>query len=589
MNRNECSINVDRLHTKEDFCKVMLEILNPLKEHYSPGCARLHLGETFAHYDAGATYMEAVSRPLWALVPFWAGGEEDGGDRSFREIYRKALANGCDPESEEYWGECGSFDQRFVEMAAISFGLMYAPSAVWEPLTAKQKENLANYLRQINKHPLPVCNWILFAVMVNVGLKKVGEEYDREMMEKYLDGLETFYLGDGWYCDGDSGQKDYYISFAIHYYSLIYADQMKDEDDSRCRRYRERAMTFAKQFIYWFDTEGDAVAFGRSLTYRFAQVSFFSICLLTGLEPFPIPVMKGLIARHLKRWLERPIFDRDGILTIGYGYPNLTMAERYNAPGSPYWSMKVFAFLGLPKDHPFWSVPAENYPEEVVADPVCSMKYADMLAYHYGRHTAVFAPGVYSKFGHGNIVEKYSKFVYDTKFGVSVAHSQYELEECVPDNMLAFLIDGYVYVRRQCISSRILADSVVSVWSPYPGIQVETTVTPDAQGHVRTHRITSEIPCTAIDYGFAIRRDDFETVEFKEYEEETAACAENKYSLCKVESRVLEGNAAIEKGTVLRANPNTHLLYQRTSVPGVMYHIAAGKSVIQSVITGTIK
>lgn len=37
------------------------------------------------------------------------------------------------------------------------------------------------------------------------------------MLEEYLEGLETFYLGEGWYQDGDSGQKDYYISFAIHF------------------------------------------------------------------------------------------------------------------------------------------------------------------------------------------------------------------------------------------------------------------------------------------------------------------------------------------------------------------------------------
>lgn len=47
------------------------------------------------------------------------------------------------------------------------------------------------------------------------------------MLEEYLEGLETFYLGEGWYRDGDSGQKDYYISFAIHFYSLIYAVVME--------------------------------------------------------------------------------------------------------------------------------------------------------------------------------------------------------------------------------------------------------------------------------------------------------------------------------------------------------------------------
>lgn len=33
-------------------------------------------------------------------------------------------------------------------------------------------------------------------------------------------------------------------------------------------------MEFVKQFIYWFDEEGEAIPFGRSLTYRFSQVSF---------------------------------------------------------------------------------------------------------------------------------------------------------------------------------------------------------------------------------------------------------------------------------------------------------------------------
>ena len=585
---NNC-LNVDILHSKKDFQKVMLEIINPLKSFYSAGCAELHLGETFAHYDAQATYMEAVSRPLWALVPFWMGGGEETGVRTFKEIYKKALTSGTNPESDEYWGECTSFDQRFVEMAAISYGIMYCPEVVWNPLNDAEKNNLVSYLRQINNHPLPVCNWILFAVMVNIGLKSVGQEYDVQMIDKYLDGLETFYLGEGWYCDGDSGQKDYYISFAIHFYSLIYSDVMKEDDPARCKIYRERALAFAKQFIYWFDEEGDAVPFGRSLTYRFAQVSFFSICLLVGLEPFPIPVMKGLISRHIKSWMDKPIFDRDGILTIGYGYPNLTMAERYNAPGSPYWGMKTFAFLGLPDDHPFWSVEAEPYPEKIINQPVCSMKYADMLAYHYGNHATVFAPGVYSKFGHGNIVEKYGKFAYDTKFSVSVAHSQYELEECAPDNMLAFVIHDYVYVRRQCISSKIMADSVVSVWSPYPGITVETTVTPYESGHVRTHRITSNIECSAYDFGFAVRRDDFEAVSFTETRNAEYACCENKYSYCRVDGKVLNGNTVFEGGYVLRANPNTNLLYQRTSIPGAQYLIREGDSVIQSSVEGIWK
>ena len=170
------------------------------------------------------------------------------------------------------------------------------------------------------------------------------------------------------------------------------------------------------------------------------------------------------------------------------------MAERYNAPGSPYWGMKVFAFLLLPDDHPFWSVEEAPLPKLASA---CPQKYADLFVYHYGNHTTAFAPGVYSPNGHGQIVAKYGKFAYDTRFSISVAKSCYELHENAPDNMLAFWIDGYVYVRRICEESKITENGIWSKWSPYPGITVETTITPDAGGHTRVHKITSEIDCVA--------------------------------------------------------------------------------------------
>ena len=67
-------------------------------------------------------------------------------------------------------------------------------------------------------------------------------------------------------------------------------------------------------------------------------------CVWAGLEPFPLGVMKGLIVRNFNWWLDQKMFDRDGILTIGYCYPQMYMAERYNAPGQP--------LLGDEKFHP---------------------------------------------------------------------------------------------------------------------------------------------------------------------------------------------------------------------------------------------
>lgn len=552
----------EKLETKEDFRALLLHMLEPLIPYYSEKKAELILGVTATNYDQKAIRLEAFSRPLWGLVPFWAGGGEDA---RFEEIYRKGLAAGTDPEGDEYWGGFHAFDQRFVEMAAISYGLILVPEKVWDPLSEEEKDHLADWLYGINEYDLPICNWILFAVLVNTALKKRGRKYDSDKLEYYLNGADTFYLGDGWYQDGDSGQKDYYVSFAIHFYSLFYAKVMKEEDPKRCSLYRERAEQFAKQFIYWFDEDGAALPFGRSLTYRFSQVSFFSACLMAEVYPFSPGVMKGLIVRHLQDWLAKPILDRNGILTIGYGYPNLVMGERYNGPGSPYWALKTFAFLMLPDEHPFWSAQAEPFP---ALKKQMALTHADMLIRRYPHHVTAFVPGKYSPNGHGQLPAKYGKFAYDTGFSINVAKSCYELHEAAPDSMLAFLVSGYVYVRRICDSFVIKEDCVISEWSPCPGIRVTTVIMPTEEGHIRKHTVESKVACSACDCGFAVQID----VEGTELQEgDCIAGVSNYYASCQVTAAAQAG-----RGIVITADPNTNLLYPMTRIPAVCYEIVPG-------------
>ena len=71
-------------------------------------------------------------------------------------------------------------------------------------------------------------------------------------MKADLDQLESFYLGEGWYSDGRSEQRDYYVAFAMHYYGLIYSTLAQEQDAERCQRFRRRAARFAQDFIMWF-------------------------------------------------------------------------------------------------------------------------------------------------------------------------------------------------------------------------------------------------------------------------------------------------------------------------------------------------
>lgn len=564
-----------KLENKKDFQELLLQIINPLKPYYSEEKAELDLGVTATSYDEKAIKLEAFSRPLWGLVPFFAGGGED---KEFEELYRRGFVAGTNPECKEYWGGFHPFDQRFVEMAAMAYGLILTPEKLWEPLKEEEKDKLVTWLDGINHYELPVCNWILFAVLVNIALKKVGKPYDEEKLEKYLKGLETFYLGEGWYQDGDSGQKDYYVSFAIHFYSLFYVKVMEKEDEERCKRYKERAEIFAKQFVYWFDENGAALPFGRSLTYRFSQVSFFSACLMADVTPYPVGVMKGLIARHLSYWMEKPIFDKNEILTIGYEYPNLIMGERYNGPGSPYWGLKTFAILMLPDDHLFWSIKAEPLP---VLKEQLALTHADMLIHRYPNHVTAYTPGKYSAFGHGQLPAKYGKFAYDTRFGFSIAKSCYEIHEACPDSMLAFVINGYVYVRRICEEFKITETEIYSKWEPYPGITVETRIIPTVKGHIRKHMIQSEKACIAYDCGFAVATNLSDKPE--RLEQNNLCKVSNLYSYCQVSAEEGKGT-----GFIIGADPNTNLIHPKTLIPSVKYEIKGGSNYLETTIISEI-
>lgn len=556
-----------QLSTKQDFQALMHLFLDPLKPYYSAGKARLHLGETGVTYGQAAIELEAFSRPLWALVPFWMGG---GSDPAFEDIYRRGLAAGSDPENPEYWGDCNDYDQCFVEMAAIACGLLNAPEKLWDPLSDAEKQNLARWLDQINHHQIPECNWQFFMILVNLALKKCGMPYDPENMARGLARIDSYYSGDGWSTDGASPQKDYYIPWAIQYYGVLYSKFAADSDPERAALYRSRAELFAQQFIYWFDDNGAALPYGRSLTYRFAQNCFWAACVWAGLEPFPLGVMKGLIVRNFNWWLDQKMFDRDGILTIGYCYSQMYMAERYNAPGSPYWGMKSFILLALPDGHPFWSAEAEPLP---ALDALKPMPHANMLVARTKGRVTAYAAGVNEGHGHGQFPEKYAKFAYDTRFGFCASRSREVIYQAAPDSMLAFVIDDNVFVRKVSLSHEIRADRVVSKWSPFPGITVTTTVLPTAGGHIRRHEIDSDYPCEAYDCGFAVPN-------FAPgYVESTAAgvaTARNAAVSCTV--------SGSGEGTVIKCDPNVSLYSTNVCIPAVRYAIPKGHTVLETEI-----
>ncbi len=537
--------------TKQDFIDCLKNMIEPLKGYYTPGKGGIKLGHFEASYSDEVARMEAFARILWGLSPLWARGESAG---EFDDIYVQGIISGTDPESDEYWGDIPqrSDDQKIVEMAALGLSLILAPERVWYPLNDKQKENFHRWLYQVNCDILCGNNWQLFPMLVNLGFKNVGARYDAERLKFCVEKCHSFYRQDGWYRDGHTEQSDYYIPFAIHFYSLIYAGVMADEDPENCRIFIERAELFAKSFVYWFDEDGSALAFGRSLTYRFAQCCFFSACLFAGAKPFPIGVIKGIISRHFEWWMSKPIFDNAGILSVGYAYPNLNMSEFYNAYGSPYWAFKAFLFLALDKDHEFFKAEALPLPEMKNQITIPS---AYMTMQRVGGYAVALTGGQWANWGMTHTPEKYSKFAYSSRYAFCVSRTMDSMYNASPDSTLAFDIDSHIFYRTKCIEHSMAEDgSHYSKWSPCRGITVETTLIPTDGGHIRRHRVECDFDCVAYDTTFATP---------------------------------LGGGGEIHgagEEVVLRCEPNSNLIYPKCEIKAVKYEFKKGINNVETAV-----
>ena len=462
-------------------------------------------------------------------------------------------------------------DQRMVELAAIGLTMRLIPHLIWDPLDTGAKANIAAYLNHARRFDYANNNWKFFRILVDLGLDQCGVDFDRSLTTAYLDELDGFYLGDGWYRDGIVRRIDHYIPFAMHFYGLLYACLARN-DDARAERYRERAQRFALDFQYWFDEDGGTLAFGRSLTYRFACGGLWGALAYANLETLPWGEIKGHYLRHLRWWSKLPIADRDGILSVGYGYPNLLMSESYNSAGSPYWAFKAFLPLALPETHPFWQAEEAPAPRNATALP---LKHPGMVMMQTPGNAVALSSGQQNwdmRFG----AEKYAKFVYSSRYGFSVESDERKYNAGAFDGALALSDDNRHYrVREENETAQIAGDALFARWHPWPDVTVETWLVPANPWHIRVHRISTPRPLHATEGGFAVERADANADTY--VEEPRRALARTPTDL----SVILDLSPAIAReGRAHRAQPNTNLIWAKTIVPQLRGSIEPGVTVL---------
>ena len=312
-------------------------------------------------------------------------------------------------------------------------------------------------------------------------------------------------------------EMDYYSSsFAIQFLQLLYAKLAGDEDPERAAEFKKRAQLAALDLVHYYDDQGRAIPYGRSLTYRFGVISFWGAMAYAGVElPEPLTwgMVKGIVMRHLRWWqTQHGMWTSSGTLSLGYSYPNMFMTENYNSPGSPYWACLAFICLAVPESHPFWTSDEES-PGDAIPK-VKTLKHPGHIVSRLGGHWMLLSSGQACSYPMRGSLAKYGGFAYSSEYAYSVPTGHFSLEQYALASQLGLSDDGDEYWKTRrtneyaAIEYREDKPVLVSVWKPFSDVKIKTILVPPTEEapnwHLRAHKIEAGREVMTADGAFAI-------------------------------------------------------------------------------------
>ena len=352
------------MNTRQYWINAMLKITAPVIENLAKGTLKKNM-PIDREDRAAVTHLEAFGRTLCGIAPWLEVKLEEGEEKElqtkYRELARYALDMATDPASPDFLN-FNVEKQPLVDAAFLAHGILRAKTELWEKLDNRVKANVINALvssRCITPHNN---NWLLFASIVEAALGYMGEEIDKERLDRGIDVFRSkWYVGDGVYSDGAQFHQDYYNSFVMHpmlvdtlrhvgYLDPTYAEFLPVAE-ARAQRYAE----ILERMIM---PDGSYPIVGRSICYRFGCFQMLAMSALDqDLAEHLTPAMvRCALTAVLRRVLEtKSCFDENGWLIAGVIGHQPELAERYISTGSLYLCSAVFLPLGLAPSSAFWA------------------------------------------------------------------------------------------------------------------------------------------------------------------------------------------------------------------------------------------
>lgn len=452
-------------------------------------------GDWESSQGTNISWFEMFARSAYGIMAYTS----TVGDNVYVQKFNATIHEAIKDERYVQWHDG---DQKAVELMPLMALLLVHRKLTWETYTLQEQSDLLKFFENINKIFIGEDNWQFFRIVVTRGINELGGNQDLKYIEDSWNIVDACYCGDGWYRDGKNGPKDYYVAFGYHYYSLLY--RYLFPNDERCDIIKERALAFAKDYQYFFDTEGRMIVYGRSMIYRCASLAFWSILLcnkdLLDAELHARAIW--IINEGLEWWKKQPITNEAGLLTLGIAYRNEYICENYNSSGSPYWLMKAFAFMLADKED--LVIRKTKVFEKESIPEIKTIANGDMIVVRNEKWNTAFINS-YRGVGYvANNSAKYMRFAYNSMTGFNLSREATDFANLSDDNSLIFNVSGVKYQRKANDKYSLHERYQEFEWQCGDLIMVRSYVVPQIDGYIRAHVVKSKLSIDCYETGFAI-------------------------------------------------------------------------------------
>ncbi len=370
------SNDFESLNDRAYWVAIISKMAKPILENISQGTLQKNMpmvvSESFDSRNPKVGYLEAFGRLLAGIAPWLAlpkDNSEEGKLRTkFLEQALLGIQHGVNPQSPDYFAWRDQSKQTLVDAAHLALAFLRAPKVLWDPLPDQTKQQVIEEFKHIRWIDPPQSNWLLFSSMTETFLQSIGVEPERNKIDHAIHKFDQdWYVGDGWYSDGDRFSFDHYNGYIIHCMlveTLKHQTSISKAYEEKYQRAYKRMQRYSEHLERLISPEGYFPIIGRSSTYRNGGFQPLAAVALDKKLPknlTPAQVRCAMTAM-LKKIYTHDLYDQHGWLVLGFTSAQQgNIADSYTNSGSLYEASLSFLVLGLPETDEFWSSKPEPW------------------------------------------------------------------------------------------------------------------------------------------------------------------------------------------------------------------------------------